>query len=238
MIVGEMSRAECLRVLAEAQVARLACASENQPYIVPVYLAYYQAANGDDVLYGFTTLGQKVDWMRANPRVCVEVDQVSGRSEWSSVVAFGRFEEIPNIHEPVVGRAPARSSLLVRRQSKVATWEPANEQLLAHKLLDARAMWWEPASSVRTGINSIDRPTHIAPVFYKIRLTQVTGYRARREDVVATSQPDTTMRGRPALVERWKRSLAHWLAMGSPWNGSLSRAHQTSSEFDSPQNVK
>jgi nitroimidazol reductase NimA-like FMN-containing flavoprotein (pyridoxamine 5'-phosphate oxidase superfamily) len=39
MVIHEISREQCLRVLARAWVARLACAHENQPYVVPVYLA-------------------------------------------------------------------------------------------------------------------------------------------------------------------------------------------------------
>ena len=76
MVIREMSREECLQVLADARLARLACAFENQPYVVPVYLAYHQPARGEPCLYGFTTQGQKVEWMRANPLVCVEVDEV------------------------------------------------------------------------------------------------------------------------------------------------------------------
>src|SRR5450755_1186554 len=92
MVIREMSREECLRVLAGARLARLACARENQPYIVPVYLAYQEASG---CLYGFTTPGQKVEWMRANPLVCVEVDEVAANDQWVSVIAMGRYEEIP-----------------------------------------------------------------------------------------------------------------------------------------------
>ena len=80
-----MSREECLRVLAGARLARLACAHENQPYVVPVYLAYHEASG---CLYGFTTPGQKVEWMRANPLVCVEVDEVAAYDQWVSVIAI------------------------------------------------------------------------------------------------------------------------------------------------------
>lgn len=216
MYIDEMSREECLRVLAHAPVARLACASENQPYVVPVYLAYCQSADGDDYLYGFTTLGRKVTWMRANPQVCVEVDEISCRSQWVSVVAFGQFEEIPNIHEQVCGRAPERSSLAGLNLGDAPTLEPENEQLFAHKLLEARAMWWEPASTVRAGIDNPERPNHILPVFYKIRLADVTGYRARREEAAEVSQPR-----RPAAdnrkrvgwlsrtLDRWRRATSH-----------------------------
>src|SRR6202521_4793488 len=92
MVIREMNREECLRVLARGRLARLACAHENQPYIVPVYLAYHEASA---CLYGFTTPGQKVEWMRANPLVCVEVDEVAAHDQWVSVIARGRYEELP-----------------------------------------------------------------------------------------------------------------------------------------------
>ena len=72
-MIREMSREECLGVLARATLVRLACAHENQPYVVPVYLVFH-ASSGEECFYGFTTPGQKVEWMRSNPLVCVEMD--------------------------------------------------------------------------------------------------------------------------------------------------------------------
>ena len=151
MVVEELDHEECLQVLAETRLKRLACASGDQPYVIPVFLAYHQMPNGDDCLYGFTTFGQKVEWMRANPLVCVEADAVTFRSEWVSVVAFGRYEELPNVHEHPTRRAPSCRSANSLHGWKPATSEYANEQLLAHKLLEARAMWWEPAASTKNG---------------------------------------------------------------------------------------
>ena len=34
-------------------------------------------------------------WMRSNPLVCVEVDKIESHDQWVSVIAFGRFEELP-----------------------------------------------------------------------------------------------------------------------------------------------
>src|SRR4051812_24216781 len=101
MVIREMSRGECLRVLAGARVARLACSRENQPYVVPVSLVY-EATSG--CLYGFTTPGQKVEWMRANPLVCVEVDEVAACDQWVSVIAMGRYEELPESPQGEVAR--------------------------------------------------------------------------------------------------------------------------------------
>ena len=77
MVIHEMTREECFRMLAKTGLARLACALENQPYVVPVYLAFYESPTREACFYGFTSEGQKVEWMRANPRVCVEVDDIT-----------------------------------------------------------------------------------------------------------------------------------------------------------------
>ena len=92
MMIREMSREECHRVLAGSRLARLACSHENQPYIVPVSLAFDEASK---CLYGFTTPSQKLNWMRANPLVCVEVDDIMANDKWISVIVFGRYEELP-----------------------------------------------------------------------------------------------------------------------------------------------
>src|SRR5579871_3933811 len=94
MVIKEMSRDQCLEVLSGARLARLACAKDGQPYIVPVYIAYESPDDGEPRLYGFTTPGQKVEWMRANPLVCVEVDDVTAPDHWVSVIITGRYEEL------------------------------------------------------------------------------------------------------------------------------------------------
>ena len=48
---------ECRAALGRVNFGRLACARDNQPYIVPIYFAY----DGHHV-YGFSTPGQKIDW--------------------------------------------------------------------------------------------------------------------------------------------------------------------------------
>jgi nitroimidazol reductase NimA-like FMN-containing flavoprotein (pyridoxamine 5'-phosphate oxidase superfamily) len=48
MLISEMTRQECCDLLARLGFGRLACAYENQPYIVPTYFAYEP-----EHLYGF-----------------------------------------------------------------------------------------------------------------------------------------------------------------------------------------
>ena len=146
MLVQELSRQESLELLARARLGRLACTSGPQPYVAPFYFAYH-----DRSLYSFSTVGQKIEWMRANPLVCVETDEVVSPQQWVSIILFGRYEELPE--------APP--------------WQSA--RAFAHKLLRQTPMWWEPAYAKTTHCGP-QRP--LIPVFYRIHIDQITGHRA------------------------------------------------------------
>jgi uncharacterized protein len=88
MLIQEMTRIECLSTLVQTRLGRLACARDNQPYVVPIYFVCE-----DPYLYGFTTLGQKVEWMRSNPLVCVEIDEIENSDQWTSIVVLGSYED-------------------------------------------------------------------------------------------------------------------------------------------------
>jgi nitroimidazol reductase NimA-like FMN-containing flavoprotein (pyridoxamine 5'-phosphate oxidase superfamily) len=150
MFIHEMTEGECIEALKKASWGRLACARENKPYVVPLYIAFEGRH-----LYGFSTLGQKIEWMRSNPHVCVEIDERTSQDKWMSVIVFGRYEELPN--EP--------------------QYEPARVQ--AHTLLQRRTMWWEPAfvsSSHR------DSPHSFTPIFFRIHIDNMTGHRATPDE--------------------------------------------------------
>lgn len=182
MVIREMSREECLQVLEGARLARLACASKNQPYVVPVYFAYHREPDGEAFLYGFTTEGQKIEWMRANPLVCVEVDKVTNPDQWVSVVVFGRYEELPDAPVQNVGRPPTRQKV-GEQYGDESIHEPVqtSEQLLAYELLSECVMWWEPAATARAASAHRDMAEQFNPIYYKIRIDQVTGHEATPE---------------------------------------------------------
>src|SRR6187397_1107141 len=124
MLVHNLTQAECREVLTRVSHGRLACVSGHQPYIVPV--AIYLDPD-EDFVYGFSTLGQKIRWMRANPRVCIEVEEIVSRTQWTTVVAFGRYQEIPRAG---VGAAlRRRAGELLAKQSE--WWLPAAAKLVA-----------------------------------------------------------------------------------------------------------
>jgi nitroimidazol reductase NimA-like FMN-containing flavoprotein (pyridoxamine 5'-phosphate oxidase superfamily) len=199
MVIREMSREECLRVLTGGRLARLACAHENQPYIVPVFLAYHQPASGEPCLYGFTTVGQKVAWMRANPLVCVEVDEVAAYDQWVSVIAMGRYEELPAI--------PGSDSARLRAQERprlVDETTPAgsadsrdqecddercdDERDRAWQVLKTHPEWDKPGYAAWATRAHRDSAEPFISVYYRIRIDSVTGHEATR-DAISVAVP-------------------------------------------------
>ena len=155
MLITEMSHKESLDLLARKRLGRLACAQGSQPYVVPFYFAYYDCS-----LYSFSTVGKKIEWMRANPLVCVEVDDVVDSQEWTSVVVSGCYEELPD----------------------TPGWQ--SERDFAVSLLQQYAMWWEPALA-KTLLPGTERP--LVPVFYRIHVVGISGRRATLEPLVNRS---------------------------------------------------
>jgi nitroimidazol reductase NimA-like FMN-containing flavoprotein (pyridoxamine 5'-phosphate oxidase superfamily) len=156
MHVEELTKEESLDLLDRARAGRLACARENQPFVVPVSFVLHRPRGGDPCLYGFTTPGQKVDWIRAHPRVCVEWDEVSAPDGWTSVVVLGRYEELTGDDPEAEGGG----------------------RELALRLLGRHALWWEPGTSARAASARGDRAEAFRPVYYGIHIDQVTGHRA------------------------------------------------------------
>lgn len=89
MRIVEISHDECKELLNQVSVGRLACSLEDQPYVVPTCFVYEP-----EHLYVFSTLGQKIKWMRQNPKVCLQTDQLGDQSNWTSVVLNGKFVEL------------------------------------------------------------------------------------------------------------------------------------------------
>jgi nitroimidazol reductase NimA-like FMN-containing flavoprotein (pyridoxamine 5'-phosphate oxidase superfamily) len=143
MLIKDLTAEECKEILGHTTFGRLACVHDRQPYVVPIYFAYEP-----DHLYGFATLGRKIEWMRSNPRVCVEVDEVNSHFQWKSVIITGRYEELPD------------------------TSEYRSERLQAQTLLQKRYLWWQAAYAAgELRSNQGSAP----PLFYCIHIDEMTG---------------------------------------------------------------
>jgi uncharacterized protein len=87
----KLSRREIDEFLRGQRIARLGCHADGATYVVPLIYAYE-----DEAVVAVTTEGRKTAMLRANPRVCVEVDEydADGKGSWRSVIADGTCEEL------------------------------------------------------------------------------------------------------------------------------------------------
>lgn len=87
---GELTPAAIESLLYSEIVARIAYVDRRGlPCIVPITYAYDGRA-----FYGYSLLGAKIEYMTANPKVCVEVDRVESAADWRSVMARGLFRKL------------------------------------------------------------------------------------------------------------------------------------------------
>jgi nitroimidazol reductase NimA-like FMN-containing flavoprotein (pyridoxamine 5'-phosphate oxidase superfamily) len=168
MHIEELTGAECLTILEHTNLARLACSRDDQPYIVPIYVDFDGHA-----LYSFSMYGLKIEWMRSNPSVCVEVDDIVDQYNWTTVVVFGRYEELQETPE-------------------YETLRDRAAQLFRH-----RPEWWLPAAGRVTS----HEPTQV-PVVFRIRIMSVHGRRAVRHETAA-AVADRRVRRASDTAPRW-----------------------------------
>lgn len=150
MHIEELTKIASLIFLSGHRFGRLACASNSQPYITPFNFVYYE-----NFLYSFGTVGQKINWMRANPLVCVEVDDIVSPVHWTSVIINAKYEELVDTPDGQIHRD------------------------LAFKLLQKRNLWWEPGY-VKTVIHGEQRP--MEPVYFRLFIEDITGHKAVQDD--------------------------------------------------------
>ena len=181
MLILELTNEECVEILTRLRFGRLGCSRDNQPYVVPFNFAYH-----DRHLYSVAAPGQKIEWMRTNPLVCVEADEIVDHDHWTSVVVQGRYEELPD------------------------TPEGSADRQMAYARLERRAGWWEPACVRETQRGAVEQ---VIPMYYRIHIDRVTGRRAKPDPVEAAGllEPSATSRWKG-----WLKSLRrHTPAAGS-----------------------
>lgn len=135
-----MTEEEIATFVRNEVVARIGCHADGLTYVVPVAYAYR-----DGVLYGFSHEGMKLDLMRKNARVCVEIDAVEHLGSWKSVIAWGRFEELDG------SEADAGAAIAAERLGALAS-DPESRRRIEEALRKAPV-----------------------PVIYRIRIDEMTG---------------------------------------------------------------
>jgi uncharacterized protein len=115
---------------------------------VPVGFSYVP-----DYIYVFSTLGQKIKWMRQNPKVCLQADEIGNRSNWLSVIVTGTYLEL-------------------REPQYTVQLERALEQL------EQYSEWWRNPLAQR---REQTRDLSIETVFFRIDIGSMSGLRTMPE---------------------------------------------------------
>jgi nitroimidazol reductase NimA-like FMN-containing flavoprotein (pyridoxamine 5'-phosphate oxidase superfamily) len=116
MNIGKLIDIEALAVLREGSLGRLGCIAYDWPYVVPVNYFF----DGKDI-YIHTLPGKKLDALHANPRACLQVDEIKDSYNWRSVIAYGTFEEVSD--------DKTRDNLLAKLYSKLPHMTPVESRL-------------------------------------------------------------------------------------------------------------
>ena len=112
-LVEEEARA----LLGACRIGRLGCIDTGEPYVVPINYVFE-----DELIYSHSLPGRKIEALRANPRACLQVDEIDNDFSWRSVIAYGSFEEIrtPGERRSILGKLMARFPQLTPVESVMA----------------------------------------------------------------------------------------------------------------------
>ncbi len=81
-------------VLERIRFGHLGMAQDNEPYVVPINFAYIEPD-----IYIYTTEGLKWEIIQVNPKVCINVDEITDNRDWKSVVVRGEAVRLTDADE-------------------------------------------------------------------------------------------------------------------------------------------
>ena len=88
-MVGDLNEQQMEALLRSQVIAHLGCHAEGTTYVVPIGYVY----EGESII-AYSSEGMKLEMMRQNPNVCIQVDQITNLGHWQSVIIWGNFEEL------------------------------------------------------------------------------------------------------------------------------------------------
>ncbi|WP_343557455.1 pyridoxamine 5'-phosphate oxidase family protein [Sphingobacterium sp.] len=96
-MLGELSKREIITLLETQFIGRIGCHVNGETYIVPVNYVYQ-----NNSIYVQSGEGKKIEMLRANSRVCFQVDEIDSMFKWKSVILWGNFEELKGMERQQV----------------------------------------------------------------------------------------------------------------------------------------
>jgi nitroimidazol reductase NimA-like FMN-containing flavoprotein (pyridoxamine 5'-phosphate oxidase superfamily) len=124
-MTGELTPEQIENIIQSQSVCRLACVNNNEPYVVP--LSYYYDGN---YFYCQSEEGKKIESMRKNPKVCMQIDLINGMDNYQSVVVYGEYEELKNWKAEKARKDMFEKIFSLLTRSRTHPFEHDNPQLL------------------------------------------------------------------------------------------------------------
>ncbi|HLU31620.1 MAG TPA: pyridoxamine 5'-phosphate oxidase family protein [Acidimicrobiia bacterium] len=86
--MNELTPLQCQSLLTSSSIAHLAVVDDGAPYVTPI--SYVMIG---DALFVRTSPGRRIQALRTNPKVCIEVSEYhDDTGDWESVVIFSTAE--------------------------------------------------------------------------------------------------------------------------------------------------
>ena len=145
-MLGQLTKDQIEHVLRTQMAGRIGCYAENEIYVVPVTYVYDKG-----YIYAHSKEGRKVQMMRKNPNVCIQIDAMENMTNWRSVIIWGQYEELASEKEQKAGMKIMIDRLIPFLTSE--TVRPSNRP--SH-----------PPQFVEKGLKA---------VVYRIKVTKATG---------------------------------------------------------------
>lgn len=156
-MVGTLTEQMIDELLENNVIGRLGYTGDQKIYIVPVSYLFYNRK----YIIAHSREGQKIDFLRKNPSVCLQVDQIDNMSNWQSVIVLGNYEELTDQRERYYAL-----DLLRRRINK-------------EKLAEKKVEFEQPQVE-----GSLILPDKEKSIVYRIRIESKSGRFERSDNMV------------------------------------------------------
>ena len=93
-MIKKLETSECTELLNNNYIGHLAFIAHKEPHVIPITYYYDQANN---TIIGYSAEGHKIEAMRKNDIVSLEVEEIKSVNNWRSVQVHGMFEELQGI---------------------------------------------------------------------------------------------------------------------------------------------
>ena len=89
-MILKLGKSKCRILLSKNYIGHMAYIYKNRPYVIPITYYYDDSTNA---LLGYSGKGHKVNALRINNGVSVEVAEIDSVNNWKSVAVQGTYHE-------------------------------------------------------------------------------------------------------------------------------------------------